>query len=135
MIAQVRTHACALEVEIRSALAAHPLSKYPNFSPEALSVCRYTDGFGVARYKAIFPEAGRDHELEPQFLPLTSDPAATWKVLNRFRGPDFMKLQAMVDCYAQTVTKAQMRAATDRYKAAMATPDWKYHSSQLKGRA
>jgi len=134
MKGQVRTPACALEVEIRSALAAHPLSKYPNFSPEALSVCRYTDGLGVSRYKVIFPEAGRDHELEPQFLTLTSDPAATWKVLNQFRGPDFMRLQAMVDCYALTVTRCQMRAAAHRYNSAMATPDWKYHSSQIRGR-
>ena len=58
----VRTPGCALEAAIRSASERHPGRDVWNWTPDALSVCRYSAP-GVV-YKAVMPDLDWSSELE-----------------------------------------------------------------------
>lgn len=116
--------ACALERAIKTELDTHPERGVWNWSPEALSVCRYTHG-GRAHYKVAFPDQYLAFELEPAFLTLTLGTGPTARLLRDFKPGDFMKLQQLVDNSSFIVTRDEMRAAVARYNDAMNLPAWR----------
>ena len=129
----VRTPGCALEAAIRSASERHPGRDVWNWTPEAISVCRYSVPGGVV-YKAVMPDLDLSSELEPAFLTLTIGSGPTGRLLREFGSVDFLRLQQLLDASALTVTAAEMKAAVARYNAVMSMPAWRQAQYQHQQR-
>lgn len=133
----VRNPACALESAIRAAFDTHPERRYPGWSPEALSVCRFMHG-GRAHYNVAFPDQDLSVELEPAFLTLTLGIGPTARLLRRFKPGDFLRLQQLVDNSALTVSLDDMRAAVAHYSMLINMLPWQlqqYRIQQRRARA